>query len=57
VILAGAILPNHSVLGAGSVLTRAMEDEHTLYAGVPARPVKALAEDLDYFQRETGLVT
>jgi acetyltransferase-like isoleucine patch superfamily enzyme len=57
VILAGAILPDHSVLGAGSVLTRPMEDEHTLYAGVPARPVKALADDLDYFQRETGLVT
>jgi len=56
VILGGSILPSHSVLGAKALLQKAFSAEYTLYAGVPAAPVKALKPDLKYFSRETGFV-
>lgn len=57
VLLAGTSLPARSVLGAGSVLQRAYEEEFFLYAGVPAKPVKALSQDMKYFHREIGPVS
>jgi acetyltransferase-like isoleucine patch superfamily enzyme len=56
VLLAGAVLPERSVLGAMSLLNKAHSEAGQLYAGVPARPVKALAADLAYFQRTRGYV-
>jgi len=55
-ILGGATLPDHSILGAHSLLNRACEEPHRLYAGVPAVAIDALAADLKYFTRTEGYV-
>ena len=56
VLLGGARLPHHSVLGAKSLLNKKWEEPYHLYGGVPAKPLKALAPDLGYFQRKEGFV-
>lgn len=56
VILGGAVLPAHSVLGAKSLLNKAYAQEWMLYAGVPARAVKAISREAQYFVRENGFV-
>lgn len=56
VILGGAALPDFSVLGALSLLNRPQQETYTLYAGLPARPVKELSRDLAYFHRSSGRV-
>jgi len=56
IILPGSRLPAYSVLGAGSVLNAEYVEEHWLYAGNPARPVKQLSQDTAYFSRTTGYV-
>lgn len=56
VILKDAVLPDHSVLGAKSLLHDAHAQSWSLYAGVPARRVKSLEADARYFSRVEGLV-
>ena len=56
VILKGSVLPDYSVLGAGSVLAKPMTEPYTLYSGVPAVPVSELDKDSKYFTRDTGFV-
>jgi acetyltransferase-like isoleucine patch superfamily enzyme len=56
VLLGGSALPSYSALGAKSLLNKAYEQTYSLYAGVPARPVKSLEPDMKYFQREVGFV-
>lgn len=56
IVLPGSKLPDRCVLGAGSVLNRALEHEDRLYAGVPARLVKELDVKMGYFVRENGFV-
>jgi acetyltransferase-like isoleucine patch superfamily enzyme len=56
VILGGSTLPSYSVMGAKSLLNKEYEESHHLYAGIPARPVKALPQDYEYFCRETGFI-
>ena len=55
-ILGGSVLPARSVLGAGAVLNKRYEKEWTVYAGVPARPVKEIDETAKYFHRESGFI-
>ncbi|AVW93603.1 acyltransferase [Celeribacter baekdonensis] len=55
-LLKGAKLPDNSVLGAQSVLTKAYLDTHTLYAGNPAKPVKCLSSDAAFFKRKSWYV-
>jgi hypothetical protein len=57
VLLGGSVLPDYSVLGASSVLNKAHTEAHWLYAGNPAQPVKALSEQMRYFQRSAGFVS
>ena len=57
VILGGSELPDYSVLGAKSLLNHSFIDTHSLYAGVPAKPLKKLAVDLPYFIRTSGFVS
>ena len=54
VLLGGAVLPSFCVLGAMSMLGKPLKDQYRLYAGVPARPVKALEADAGYFTRARG---
>lgn len=56
VLLKGAVLPDRSVLGAGSVLTKAMSEPGMLYSGVPAVPVRVLGIEGGYFTRPVGFV-
>jgi hypothetical protein len=56
IVLPGARLPDYCVLAAGAVLTQPLEETHTLYAGVPARAVKKLPADWEYFRRTDGFV-
>jgi len=54
--IGGAVLPDRCVLGAGSVLNKAHEEPCALYAGQPAKRVKALDENAGYFTRERGYI-
>jgi len=56
VLLGGSALPDFCVLGAKSLLNKNFTDSYQLYAGVPARPVKALSRESKYFQRTEGFV-
>jgi len=53
-LLKGSILPDYSVLGAASVLAHRMTEPYQIYSGVPAKPVKVIAEDSAYFVRLEG---
>jgi acetyltransferase-like isoleucine patch superfamily enzyme len=56
VIVAGARLPNFSILGGNSLLNRTYDEEYTFYEGVPARPVRKLDPAMAYFARSVGFV-
>ena len=56
VILGGSTLPHHSVLGAQSLLNKKWDEPYRLYAGVPAKPLKELSPDLEYFRRTEGFI-
>ena len=56
VVLGGASLPNHCVLGAKSMLNKAFSEQYHLYAGVPAQALSPLPQDSGYFQRAVGFV-
>ena len=56
VILGGAVLPSRSVLGAKSVLNKKYDEEYVLYAGAPAKKIKAIDHEAKYFHRPTGFV-
>ena len=56
VLLGGSVLPHHSILGAQSLLNKKWDEPYRLYAGVPAKPVKELSPDLEYFRRAEGFV-
>lgn len=56
VILGGSVLPDHSVLGALSLLNKPFTNSWTLYAGQPARLVKPIDQSAAYFHRSVGYV-
>ena len=56
VVLGGSTLPHHSILGAQSLLNKKWDEPYRLYAGVPAKPLKELSPDLEYFRRTEGFV-
>ena len=56
VILSGSVLPNHSVLGALSLLNKAHTQTWRLYAGQPAQWRKPIAPDTANFNSERGFV-
>lgn len=55
-VLGGSKLPSYSVLGANSLLNRVYEEKYQLYAGVPAKPLKKLSEQAEYFRRKIGFI-
>lgn len=56
VILGGSTLPDHSVLGALSLLNKAHTEPWGLYAGQPALRLKAIDSGAAYFSRSCGFV-
>lgn len=54
IMLKGTVLPDYSVLAAGSVLAHEMSETHAIYSGVPAVRVKPLDSNLGYFTRTYG---
>ncbi len=57
ILLPGSALPNYSILGAGSVLTKKQTQELALYAGSPAALKKDLSQsEVKYFTRTVGRV-
>lgn len=58
ILLPGCELPDYSILGAGSVLTKKLDRAGCLYAGSPAKFVKELdVEKIPYFHRTKHVVT
>lgn len=56
VMLGGTSLPHHSVLGAQSLLNKKWTEPYRLYGGVPAKPLKELSQELEYFRRTEGFI-
>lgn len=56
VILGGSVLPDHSVLGALSLLNKPHAASWSLYAGQPAVRRKAIDPSAAYFSRQSGFV-
>ncbi len=56
ILLGGSSLPDCSVLGANSLLNKKYKEGHQLYAGSPARPVKHLPPQWQFFTRSEGFV-
>ena len=56
VVLGGSVLPHHSVLGAQSLLNKKWDQPYQLYGGVPAKPLKKLSPEGEYFRRAQGFV-
>jgi acetyltransferase-like isoleucine patch superfamily enzyme len=56
VLLGGSSLPDHSVLGAKSLLNKPYSEPYWLYAGIPARAVKPLSADMGFFKRRAGII-
>ncbi|MES2307883.1 MAG: acyltransferase [Verrucomicrobiota bacterium] len=57
IVLGGSRLPDYCVLGAGSLLNHFQEETYSLYAGVPAKPIKKLDPHLEFFHRNKGYVS
>jgi len=55
-LLAGAVVPSSCVVAAGAVVTGPLLEEHHLYGGVPAKPIKALSPNERFFARDSGYV-
>jgi acetyltransferase-like isoleucine patch superfamily enzyme len=55
-ILGGSVLPAYCVLGANSLLNKAYSIPYRLYGGNPAKEIKELSKDFNYFNREIGFV-
>lgn len=56
IVTKGLTFPDYSTLGSNSVLTKSFSDPYTLYAGIPAKPMKRFDEDCLYFTRTKGFV-
>jgi acetyltransferase-like isoleucine patch superfamily enzyme len=56
IMLGGSVLPDHSVLGALSLLGHPQTKPWSLYAGHPASWRKAIDKDCAYFSRNDGFV-
>jgi acetyltransferase-like isoleucine patch superfamily enzyme len=57
VLLMGASLPDHSVLGAMSLLKDDLTEPYRVYAGNPAREVSVYEPDAAFFSRSRGPIT
>jgi acetyltransferase-like isoleucine patch superfamily enzyme len=57
VFLPGSQMPSFSILGAKSVLNKALTEGSCLYGGVPVKKIKEVNKgEIAYFQRKVGSV-
>ena len=56
VLLKGSVVPNRTVLAAGSVFRGAPPEEATLFSGLPAKAVRPLSAEAGYFRRAVGSI-
>lgn len=56
ILLPGASLPDHSVLSAGSVLRSGVDQEWSMYSGVPAVYIREISPNATFFSRKKGFV-
>jgi acetyltransferase-like isoleucine patch superfamily enzyme len=56
VLLGGSVLPDRCVLAALSMLSSELDMTDYYYGGVPARPIKPVLADAEYFVRTSGYV-
>ena len=56
ILLAGSSVPERCVVGAASLLNKALPDTETMYAGVPAVARKKLDKNLGFFTRKVGWI-
>ena len=57
ILLGGTIIPDYSVLAAGSTIHKPMDQTNALYGGSPAKFIKSLEkDDLQYFKRTNGFI-
>jgi acetyltransferase-like isoleucine patch superfamily enzyme len=56
VVLAGAVVPDRVVVAAGSVVSKKPMVESALYGGTPARLIRGLDGDNQFFSRDTPYV-
>ncbi|RWN60796.1 MAG: acyltransferase [Mesorhizobium sp.] len=56
ILLKGARVPDYSVIAAGSVVSRSLEEEGHIYGGNPATKVKPVDRNRGYFARTRGAV-
>ncbi|MDP3491720.1 MAG: hypothetical protein Q8R82_01295 [Hyphomonadaceae bacterium] len=54
IILKGSVLPNRTILAAGSVFRGAPAEEGALFSGLPATAVRTLPHESRYFSRAIG---
>lgn len=57
VLLPGAKVPHHCVVGAMSLVTKDLGTPYRLYGGTPAKEITELKEDEEMFSRPTGWFT
>tara|TARA_B110000908_G_C10253247_1_gene453557 strand:- start:820 stop:1470 length:651 start_codon:yes stop_codon:yes gene_type:complete len=56
IFLKGCVIPNFSVVGAGSIVNSVQSEEFCLFAGVPAKKIKNIHSNAGYFLRLKGVV-
>ena len=56
VVLGGANIPAHSVLGAKALLNKPYTEEWKLYGGNPAKPITDIPKEAKYFNRKVGFI-
>jgi len=55
-IAPGAVIGDRVFVAMGAVVAGRLDQQSQLYAGVPARPIKALSVDAVYWTRRSGVV-
>jgi len=56
VFLKGSKVPDYSVVGAKTLVNKALNEEYSLYGGVPVRKIKEMDKDNKYFNRIEGYI-
>lgn len=56
VLLPGSVVPDHSLVSAGAVVTGVLDQSWSMYGGVPAKFLKSIPLDSKYFSRDIGRV-